>query len=263
MDLGLNGKVAVIFGGTTGIGAAAAMRFLEEGCQLAICSSSEKKVEGFRQQAETAGYSDILCEQVNAMVAEEVDAFAARVVKKFGRIDIWVNCAGGNKHGPLATLPEETFRYIVDLNLSSVFFGIKAAARYMVPQKSGVIISISSISSKVPVDYRVTYGAVKAAVNVLTTGAASELAPYGIRVNAVAPGIIDTVLSAKAIYEQTEYTMSRIPLRRAGKPEEVGDVIVCMASDRFSYVSGTVFQVDGGKDSVEDSDLPWVKPWTL
>ena len=261
MDLGLRGKVAVIFGGTTGIGAAAAMRFLEEGCKLAICSRTEEKVESFRKQAEEAGYTDVLCEQVNATVSAEVDAFADRVVKRFGRIDIWVNCAGGNKHGPLATLPEETFRYIIDLNLTSVFLGIKAASRHMIPQKSGVILSISSLSSKVPVDYRVTYGAAKAGVNLLTIGAASELAPYGIRVNAVAPGIIDTVLSAKAIYEQTDYTMSMIPLHRAGKPEEVGDVLVCMASDRFGYVSGTVISVDGGKNTVEDSDLPWVKPW--
>ena len=124
-------------------------------------------------------------------------------------------------------------------------------------QKSGVIINLSSLSSKVPVDYRVTYAAAKAGVNMLTIGAASELAPYGIRVNAVAPGIIDTALSAKAIYENPDYTMPMIPLHRAGKPEEIGDVIVCMASSRFGYMTGAIVSLDGGKDTVEDPELAW------
>ncbi|MCI8465622.1 MAG: SDR family oxidoreductase [Lachnospiraceae bacterium] len=261
MDLGLKGKVAVIFGGTTGIGAAAALRFAKEGCQVAVCSHNPEKVATFQKRAAEAGYPDVIAEQVNGMVYQEVEAFADRVVKKFGRIDIWLNSAGGNKHGPLHTLPEETFREIIDLNLTSCFFGIKAAAKYMVPQKGGAIISISSLSSKQPVDYRITYGAAKAGVNLLTVGAAAELAPYGIRVNAVAPGVIDTVLSQKAIYDNGEYTMALIPMRRAGKPEEIGDVIVCMASERFSYMTGAVVSVDGGKGIVEDTDLVWTTPW--
>ncbi len=261
MDLGLQGKTAVIFGGTTGIGAAAALQFAAEGCHVAVCSRSAGKVEAFLARAREAGYEDVMAEQVDATSSEQAGAFAEKVVKRFGRIDIWVNCAGGNQHGPLHTLPEETFRYIMDLNLTTAFLGIQTAAKYMIPQKSGVIISISSLSSEIPVDYRVTYGAAKAGVNMLTVGAASELAPYGIRVNAVAPGIIDTVLSKKAIYDQTEYTMSMIPLRRAGKPEEIGDVIVCMASDRFGYMTGAVVKVDGGKNHVEDPDLPWSHPW--
>lgn len=261
MDLGLKGKTAVVFGGTTGIGAAAALRFGREGCRIAVCSRSEEKVAAFLERAKAEGLSEVMAESVDAMSYEETEAFADRVVKKFGRIDIWVNCAGGNRHGPLHTLSEENFRFIMNQNLTTVFFGIKAAAKYMIPQKGGVIASISSLSSKIPVDYRVTYGAAKAGVNLLTVGAASELAPYGIRVNAVAPGIIDTVLSKKAIYDQTDYTMSMIPLHRAGKPEEIGDVIVCMCSDRFGYMTGAVVNVDGGKNTVEDSDLPWVKPW--
>lgn len=261
MDLGLKGKVAVVSGGTTGIGAAAALRFAEEGCKVAVCSHSIEKVEAFREKALQAGYEDILAMQVNAMKSEELEEFADAVVKKFGRIDIWVNSAGGNKHGPLHTLPEETFRYIMDLNLTSAFLGIKVAAKHMIPNKQGAIVNLSSLSSEIPVCYRVTYGAAKAGVNMLTVGAAAELSPYGIRVNAVAPGIIDTVLSAKAIYEQTDYTMSMIPMRRAGKPEEIGDVIVCMASERFGYMNGTVVSIDGGKNSVEDPSLPWVKPW--
>ncbi|QNM05911.1 SDR family NAD(P)-dependent oxidoreductase [Qiania dongpingensis] len=261
MDLGLKGQVAVICGGTTGIGAAAALRFAEEGCKVAVCSHSSSKVEAFEQQAKDSGYEDILAEQVDVTELSQIQAFADEVVKRFGGIDIWVNCAGGNKHGPLHSLPEETFRYIMDLNLTSTFFGIQTAAKHMMTKKSGVIINLSSLSSRIPVDYRVTYGAAKAGVNMLTVGAASELAPYGIRVNAVSPGVIDTVLSAKAIYEQKDYTMSMIPLHRAGRPEEIGDVIVCMASSRFGYMTGTVVNVDGGKNSVEDTELPWAKPW--
>ena len=261
MDLGLKGKVAVVMGGTTGIGAEAALRFAAEGCKIAVCSHNPEKVEAFRKRAAEAGAADALVEQVDGMNAKEQEAFADHIVKKFGRIDIWVNCAGGNKHGPLYTLPEETFQYILDLNLKSAFIGIQTAAKYMMEQKIGVIVNLSSLASKSPVAYRVTYAAAKAGVNMLTVGAAAELAPYGIRVNAVAPGIIDTVLSAKAIYDNTDYTMSRIPLHRAGSPMEVGDVIVCLASDRFSYVTGSVIPVDGGKDSMEDTDLPWTTPW--
>ncbi|MCI8275054.1 MAG: SDR family oxidoreductase [Lachnospiraceae bacterium] len=261
MDLGLKGKVAVVMGGTTGIGAEAALRFAAEGCKIAVCSHNMEKVEAFEKRAAEAGITDVLVEQVNGMKAEEQEAFADHIVKKFGRIDVWVNCAGGNKHGPLYTLPEETFRYIIDLNLTSAFLGIKTASKYMMEQKSGVIINLSSLSSKMPVGYRVTYGAAKAGVNLLTIGAASELAPFGIRVNAVAPGIIDTVLSANAIYEHTDYIMSMIPLHRAGSPMEVGDVIVCLASDQFSYVTGAVIPVDGGKNSMEDTDLVWTTPW--
>jgi NAD(P)-dependent dehydrogenase (short-subunit alcohol dehydrogenase family) len=228
---------------------------------VAVCSRSEEKVTAFWGRAKEAGLSEVMAESVDAMNYEEAEAFADRVVKRFGRIDIWVNCAGGNRHGPLHTLSEEDFRFIMDQNLTTVFFGIKAASKYMIPQKSGVIASVSSLSSKTPVDYRVTYGAAKAGVNLLTIGAASELAPYGIRVNAVAPGIIDTALSKKAIYDQTDYTMSMIPLHRAGSPEEIGDVIVCMCSDRFGYMTGTVVHVDGGKNTVEDSELPWREPW--
>ncbi|MDI9241960.1 SDR family NAD(P)-dependent oxidoreductase [Fusibacillus kribbianus] len=261
MDLGLKGKVAVVFGGTTGIGAAAALRFAEEGCQVAVCSHNPDKVEAFKVRAAQAGYPDVVAEQVNGTVYAELEEFADRVVKKFGRIDIWLNCAGGNKHGPLHTLPEETFREIIDLNLTSCFFGIKVAAKYMVPQKSGSIVSISSLASKQPVDYRVTYGAAKAGVNLLTIGAAAELAPYGIRVNAIAPGVIDTALMTKAIHEQADYINSLIPMHRAGEPEEVGDVMVCIASDRFSYMTGTLVSVDGGKGTVEDAALVWNKPW--
>ena len=257
MDLGLEGKTVIVCGGTTGIGAAAALQFAREGCRVAVCSHSEKKVGAFKEKASAEGFAEITAAQVDMTKKAEVDAFAASVAQKYGRIDIWVNCAGGNKHGPLWSLPEETFRYIIDLNLTSAFFGIQAASKYMMEQRSGVIINVSSLSSKVPVDYRVTYGAAKAGVNLLTIGAASELAPYGIRVNAVAPGIIDTVLSARAIYEQTDYTMKMIPLKRAGKPCEVGDVIVSIASDRFGYMTGTIVSVDGGKDTVEDPDLAW------
>lgn len=261
MELGLKGKVAVILGGTTGIGAAAALRFAAEGCSIAVCSHNPEKVEAFKKRAADLGYTEVLAEQANAMNAAEQEAFAEHVMEKFGRIDIWVNSVGGNKHGPLYTLEEDTFHYIVNLNMTTAFLGIRTASKYMMPQKSGVIINVSSQSSQVPVAYRVTYAAAKAGVNMLTVGAASELAPYGIRVNAIAPGVTDTILSAKAIYEQTDYIMSKIPLRRAGTPEEMGDVIVCMASDRFGYMTGTLVNVDGGKNSMEDTQTPWVQPW--
>ncbi|WP_343208872.1 SDR family oxidoreductase [Anaerolentibacter hominis] len=261
MDLGLKDKVAVVCGGSTGIGAAAAAGFAAEGCHVAVCGRSEEKLDAFRMDMRSRGFQDVMVEAVDAMKAAEVRAFADRVVKKFGRIDIWINCAGGNRHGPVDTLSEEDYRYILDLNLSTAFFGVQAAAFYMKQQKGGVIINVSSLSSLTPVTYRVMYGAAKAGVNVMTKGAAAELAPFGIRVNAVAPGVTDTVLMAKAIYENTAYTMSKIPVHRAGKPEEIGDLIVCLSSARLGYVTGSIFTAHGGQGIVEDTETAWTSPW--
>lgn len=261
MDLGLKGKTAVICGGSTGIGAAAALLFAREGCRVAVCSRSEEKLEEFRRNMAEQGFCDVLLRQVDATVKKEIDEFAEYVGREYGGIDIWVNCAGGNKWGPLDQLTEEKYRTIMDLNLTSAFFGIQAAACWMKKRGGGSIINISSQSSRRAVTYRVMYGAAKAAVNVMTEGAAAELAPYHIRVNAVAPGVVATALMKRSIEENPEGICGGIALQRVGEPEEIASLIVSMASDRMGYLTGEVIDMNGGALTVNDPKFAWTTPW--
>lgn len=260
MDLNLKGKVAVICGGSTGIGKATAKEFAQEGCKVAVCSRSDEKIAAFNKEFDEAGF-DYFSKSVDASVKQEVDDFAKEVFEKYGRIDIWVNCAGGNRHGPLETLSVEDFRFIVDINLTTVFNGYQAATRYMIPQKSGAIINVSSLAAKTGVAYRALYGAIKSGVTNLTATTAGELAPYNIRVVSVSPGVIYTALMKKAIEEDHDNTVSKICMRRPGDPAEVAKPIVFLSSDAASYITGTDIIIAGGKLNVDDPSLPWVAPW--
>lgn len=261
MDLQLTGKTAVICGGSTGIGAAAALLFAREGCRVAVCGRSEKKLEEFRHSMEAQGISQVMTEQVDATKAEQVNAFADHVAERFGSIDIWVNSAGGNKWGPVDQLTEEKFHYIMDLNLTTAFHGVQAAARWMKKTGGGSIINISSKSSRVPTAYRVMYGAAKAAVNKMTAGIAAELAPFRIRCNAIAPGVVETALMQKSIQENYEKTVAGIALQRVAQPEEIAAMIVCMASERVGFLTGAVIDMNGGSTTVSNPKLPWITPW--
>ena len=261
MDLHLKDKVAVVCGGSTGIGQATAKQFAAEGCKVAVCSRSREKIDAFIADFRAQGVEDFIAETVDATDKAQVDAFAKQVVDRYGKIDIWVNCAGGNRHGPLDTLAVEDYRFIIDLNLTSMFNGYQAACRYMIPAKSGVVINVASLAGKTGVAYRALYGAIKSGVINLTATIAAEVAPYNIRVVSVSPGVIYTALMKKAIEEDHDNTVSKICLRRAGMPDEVAKPIVFLASDAASYITGTDIAVAGGKLNVDDASLPWVAPW--
>ncbi|WP_343210609.1 SDR family NAD(P)-dependent oxidoreductase [Anaerolentibacter hominis] len=256
MDLNLSGKVAVICGGSTGIGEACAQIFAREGCKVAVCSRNKEKLKGFQERFVAQGYTALI-RQCNCTDQEQVEAFAAEVYEQFGRIDIWINSAGGNRHMPLCDVTQDDYKYILDMNFSSTLYGINAASKYMKQTGGGSIVNISSASAETPAVYRLLYGAFKAAVSKLTQGVAAELAPFHIRVNAVEPGIINTILSRDAIVNHTESTMKKIALKRAGEPEEVAAPIVFLASDLASYITGASLAINGGKGLVGDPDLAW------
>ncbi len=242
----LKDKVAVITGGSRGIGFATASRFLEEGASVIVAASSRESagraVSALKEkypEAEVSGISPDLAS------LESVREAFREVVLRYGRLDILVNNAGVSDSTPFLEYTEETFDKVMDLNLKGVFHCSLAAAEYMEEQGEGVILSTSSMVSISGQPSGMAYPASKFAVNGLTISLARELGPKGIRVNAVAPGIIETDMMKAVPREVIEPMTARIPLRRLGQPEDIAGAFVFLASDEASYITGVVLSVDG------------------
>ena len=242
----LQNQVAIITGGSRGIGFATAKRFAEEGAVVVIAASSQasaqkavEQLKGLYPQARVEGISPVLSSLES--VKEAFDG----VVQRHGRLDILVNNAGVSESTPLAGYTEETFDKVMDLNVKGVFTATKVAADYMEKQGGGVILSTSSMVSISGQPSGFAYPASKFAVNGLTVSLARELGPKGIRVNAVAPGIIETDMMKAVPKEVIEPMIQRIPLRRLGQPEDIANAFAFLASQEASYITGAVLSVDG------------------
>ena len=242
----LQNKVAIITGGSRGIGYATVKAFLKEGAKVVIAASREEtaakaveKLQAEFPQAELMGISPELSNM------ESVRAAFAQVVERFGRIDVLVNNAGVSESTPLAEYTEETFDKVMDLNVKGVFNATRAAAECMIPRGKGVILNTSSMVSIFGQPSGFAYPASKFAVNGMTVSLARELGPKGIRVNAVAPGITETDMMKAVPKEVIEPMIRQIPLRRLGQPEDIANAFVFLASEEASYITGVVLSVDG------------------
>jgi len=242
----LKDKVAIITGGSRGIGFATADKFLQEGATVILTASSQasadRAAEQLRQRhpdATVAGISPDL-----SSLESVRDAFR-EATAKYGCVDILVNNAGISESTPFIEYTEETFDKVMDLNVKGVFNATRAASECMTARGSGVILSTSSMVSISGQPSGFAYPASKFAVNGLTVSLARELGPKGIRVNAVAPGIIETDMMRAVPKEVIEPMVARIPLRRLGQPEDVANAFVFLASDEAAYVTGVVLSVDG------------------
>lgn len=242
----LTDKIAIITGGSRGIGFAIADKFLKEGASVILTASSQasadKAAARLREKypgAAVAGVSPDLTS------LESVQNAFRRVVETYGRLDILVNNAGVSESTPFTEYTEETFDKVMDLNVKGVFNASRAASEYMVAQGSGVILSTSSMVSISGQSSGFAYPASKFAVNGLTISLARELGPKGIRVNAVAPGITETDMMKAVPKEVIEPMIKQIPLRRLGQPEDIANAFVFLASDEASYITGVVLSVDG------------------
>lgn len=242
----LQGKVAVVTGGTRGIGFAIVKKFLENGAKVALLGSRQETVDKALQKikeenanAEVVGYCP------NLMNAEEVADVFTKVKDLYGKLDILVNNAGVSARESLYDYKPEEFEKVIDLNLNSVFICAQAAAKIMKEQGGGVILNTSSMVSLYGQPAGVSYPASKFAVNGLTKSLARELGKDQIRVNAVAPGVTRTDMVAALPEEMVKRITSTIPLGRAGEPEEVANAFVFLASDMASYVTGEILSVDG------------------
>lgn len=244
----LEGKVAIITGGGTGIGAAAARRFAEEGARVVVCGRRIEPLEQTVAAISESGGSAV----ARVLDVSDANAFAElalAIERDFGRIDILVNNAYSMVGGMIAyTSPEEwhsTFRVTLD----GTFYGTRAVFPVMERQKSGAIVNLSSVCGVLGAMYTAAYGAAKAGVISFTRTAALEGAPHNIRVNVVIPGVAMTPGTEAALPTKAAQlaTAAGIPLRRIADPVEVANAILFLASDEASYITGTQIVVDGGK----------------
>ena len=242
----LKDKVAIITGGSRGIGYATAEAFLREGARVIITASSQESADravAKLKESYPNGVVGGISPDLSSL--ESVRASFREATEKYGCVDILVNNAGISARTPFTEFTEEEFDRVMDLNVKGVFNASRAASECMVARGSGVILSTSSMVSIYGQPSGFAYPASKFAVNGLTVSLARELGPKGIRVNAVAPGITETDMMKAVPKEVIDPMIAQIPLRRLGKPEDIANAFVFLASDEASYITGVVLSVDG------------------
>lgn len=251
----LAGKVALVTGAAQGIGRACAVRLAREGAKVILCDINERTAQSAAKAIEAKGGKAV---PVRCDVSQpaEVEAAIAAALKAFRRIDVLVNNAGVVDDAPFLELSLEELDRVLGINLRGAFLMAQAAARQMVRQGSGrngrsagAIVNMSSINARFALPDHVAYSISKGGINQLTKAMAIALAPQGIRVNAVGPGTIDTPLLKDVVKDKAfrAKVLSRTPLGRYGKPEEVAAIVAWLASDEASYVTGTTVYADGGR----------------
>lgn len=242
----LKNKVAIITGGSRGIGFATADKFLQEGAKVILTASTQdsadKAVEKLKVKYPDATVAGI---SPNLASLESVREAFKDAIQKYGCVDILINNAGMSESTPFMEYTENTFDKVMDLNVKGVFNATRVAAECMTARKTGVILSTSSMVSISGQPSGFAYPASKFAVNGFTISLARELGPKGIRVNAVAPGIIETDMMKAVPKEVIEPMIARIPLQRLGQPEDIANAFVFLASDEASYITGVILSVDG------------------
>lgn len=242
----LKNKVAVITGGTRGIGFAIAEAFMKNGARVAILGSRKETVDKALGQLKSVNSDrDIIGFYPDLTDYTAVEACFNEIKNAFGKIDILVNNAGISAREPVEQYDPMAFKNIMDLNVTAVFNGCKAVVPMMKEIGGGSIINTSSMVSKFGQQSGVGYPASKFAVNGLTQSLARELGKFNIRVNAVAPGVTRTDMVAALPEEMVARVAAGIPMGRVGEPEEVANAFLFLASDMASYVSGTILYVDG------------------
>lgn len=242
----LQDKVAIITGGSRGIGFETARTFLREGAAVILCGSREEtaqkavaELQAEFPQAKVEGIWPNLADY--AQVKEAFD----RIASKYGRIDILVNNAGISESTPFDQYTEELFDKVMDLNVKGLYNCARAVTDTMAAQGSGVILNTSSMVSIYAQPSGMAYPTSKFAVNGMTRALARELGPKGIRVNAVAPGITETDMMKAVPKEVIAPLVAKIPLGRLGQPQDIANAFLFLASDEASYISGVILQVDG------------------
>jgi len=243
-QLDFTDRVALVTGGASGIGRAVATQLAELGAKVVI---ADRNAEGADAVVQDLGAARAMAVTVNVADPDSANAMVDAVTEHFGRLDILVHSAGvGIERGFLETTPEE-WRRLIDIDLSGTFYCAQAAARKMVAQRYGRIVSLSSTAGLRGGTGRAAYGAAKAGVVGLTKVMAVELAPYGVTANALAPGAIETELVARMHSDETRRVYrAGIPMDRYGTPDETAFTAVFLASEQAGYVTGHVLGVDGG-----------------
>lgn len=241
----LNKKVAIITGGADGLGKAGAELFAQHGAQVIIWDLNEVKGKQ-TADAITADGGMAFFMKVNTAKSEEVEDAVNTIIAKFEKIDILVNNAGITRDASLLKMTRDQWDQVIDVNLTGVFNCTKSVAPHMVAKKYGRIINTSSIVALYGNFGQTNYVATKAGLIGMTKTWARELGRKGINVNAVAPGFIETDMVQKMPENVLEAMRSKVPLQRLGKPKEIANMYLFLATEEASYVNGTVISVDGG-----------------
>ena len=244
--MSLNGKTAIITGGSRGIGKAVCLELARRGCNIVLSfAGNTAAAEQTVAECQALGVQ-ALAVQGNVADADAVKALFDAALKQFGAVDILVNNAGITRDNLLMLLKEEDFDAVVDTNLKGTFLCMKAAVRPMMKQRHGRIISLSSVVGLHGNAGQINYAATKAGVIGMTKSLAKELAGRNITVNAVAPGFIDTDMTAVLPEKAKEAILASIPMARLGAAEDVANAVAFLASDEAGYITGQVLAVDGG-----------------
>jgi len=241
----LEGKVAIVTGGSAGIGKATVLKFVDEGAKVAVWDINEERGLELETTLNKEG-NNITFYKVNTADESQINEAATKVINDYGKIDILVNNAGITKDSSLLKMTTEQWNQVIDINLTGVFLCTKAVAPHMVANGYGRIMNASSVVGLYGNFGQTNYAATKAGVIAMTQTWAKELGRKGINVNAVAPGFILTEM-VQAMPEAALAKMSeKVPLNRLGKPEDIANIYAFLASDQADYINGTTISVDGG-----------------
>lgn len=242
----LDQKVAIITGASRGIGREIALFFAKEGAKLTLTARNEEQLKELAREIVAAGAHEPLCVALDVNQSEKVDEMTDKTLDKYGRVDILVNNAGITRDGLLLRMSDEDWDEVLSTNLRGAFFCMRSVAKPMMRQRYGRIINMSSVIGLIGNAGQANYAASKAGLIALTKSAAKELGSRNVLINAIAPGFIDTEMTRALSDDVKKAILKSIPTGTFGKPVDVAQAALFLASDEASFITGQVLTVDGG-----------------
>jgi 3-oxoacyl-[acyl-carrier protein] reductase len=245
MFMDLTGKRAIVTGAGQGIGKATALKLAQQGADIVVDDINAETAPQTAQEIQDLGRKGVAV-IADVSKRDHVEKIIQTAIDELGGIDILVNNAGIARSNVLARLKDEEWDEVLNVNLKGIFYATQAAARYMMKQRSGKIISISSIYGRIGVIGDANYSAAKSGIVGFTKSVARELARYNINVNAIMPGLVDTDLLRGIPEKYLKPMIEEVPLKRVGRPEDIANVVAFLASEDSSYMTGAILEVTGG-----------------